>query len=202
MGMAPLRLLPLAASCLILSVAASCTTRPVRETTTRKQLSVPTEIQGYPCAAGYAWFFADGRLSSCFVSRETTFGEVNAPEKSWIYLGHNGNPRFVFLAHDATINGYPCRGGGHDYSTAVYPSGKLKTCWLAADSVVDGVPCMRAGFTADVFGSGVETDFHENGRLKLCKLSRDVTIDGHAFRQGDHIHFDASGRIAQTSSSP
>ena len=198
--MAPRRLLTLAALCLILSLALSCTTHPARENTTRKQLSAPTEIQGYPCAAGYAWFFADGKLSSCFASRQTAFGEVTIPEKSMIYLSHDGNPRFVFLDHDAPINGYLCRGGGHDYSTALYPGGKLETCWLAADSVVDGVPCMRAGFTADVFGGGVATDFHENGELKTCKLSRDFTIDGHPFRKGDHIHLDASGHVTQAGS--
>jgi antitoxin component YwqK of YwqJK toxin-antitoxin module len=120
---------------------------------------------------------------------------VTVPEKSIIYLEHDGTPRFVFLAHDAKVNGYVCRGGGHDYSTALYPSGKIKTCWLAADSVVDGVPCMRAGFTADVFGGGVGTDFHENGKLKTCKLSRDFTLDGQALRQGDHIHLDTSGLL-------
>jgi len=128
------------------------------------------------------------------------FGEATVPEKSMIYLGHDGSPRFVFLAYDATVNGYLCRGSGQDYSTALYPSGTLKTCWLAADSVVDGVPCMRAGFTADVFGGGVETDFYENGKLKTCKLSRDFTLDGQAFHQGDHVHLDTSGRLMQTTS--
>jgi hypothetical protein len=197
MGTSPRGLLKLAALGLVLSAAASCTTHHSRENTTRKQLGAPADIQGYPCAAGYAWFFADGKLSSCFVSRETLFGEVTVPEKSMIYLAHDGSPRFVFLAHDATVVGYVCRGGGHDYSTALYPNGRLKTCWLAADSVVDGVPCMRAGFTADVLGGGVETDFYENGKLKTCKLSRDVTIDGHAFSEGDHIHLDDSGHLAQ-----
>jgi hypothetical protein len=54
---------------------------------------------------------------------------------------------------------------------------------------------MRAGFTADVFGGGVGTDFHENGKLKTCKLSRDFTLDGQALRQGDHIHLDTSGLL-------
>jgi hypothetical protein len=201
MLMVPRRLLTLVALCSLLSATCYCTTHPARETTTRKQLSVPIEIQGYPCAAGYARFFDDGKLSSCFVSRETAFGQVTIPEKSMIFLGHDGTPRFVFLAHDADVNGYLCRGGGHDYSTALYPSGKLKTCWLAADSTVDGVPCMRAGFTADVFGGGVETDFYENGKLKTCKLSRDFTIDSHAFREGNHVHLNTSGRLVQPNSS-
>lgn len=198
--MAPLPLHSLAALCLVFSLVGSCTIHPARENTTPKQLSALAEIRGYPCAAGYAWFFADGKLALCFVSREAAFGVVKVPEKSMIYLGRDGSPRFVFLAHDATLNGYLCRGSGHDYSTALFPSGRLKTCWLAAESVVDGVPSTCAGFVADVFGGGVETDFHENGKLKTCEVSRDFAIDGHTFHQGDHIHLDTSGRLEQVAS--
>ena len=130
------------------------------------------------------------------------FGEITAPRKSWIHLTRNGAAQFIFLAHDAQIDGYACRGGGHDYSTALYPDGKLKTCWLAADSMVNGIPCMRAGFVADVFGGGVETDFHENGHLKGCKLSRDATIGDRTFHRGDHIRLDETGQMAKGLSRP
>jgi hypothetical protein len=165
------------------------------ENTTRRLLKAPEQIQGYPCAAGYAWFFGDGRLSACRVSRVTAFGGITIPAGSQICLARDGNPRFVFLAHDAAVKGYRCRGGENAWSTALYPVGELKTCWLAEDSVVDGVPCMRAGFAADVFGGGVELDFHENGRLQTCKLSRDTTVDGRAVRKGDHVHLDAAGKL-------
>ena len=80
--------------------------------------------------------------------------------------------------------------------TALYPSGKLKTCWLAADSVVDGIPCVHASMLADAFGGGSGTEFHENGRLKSCKLSRNFMIGDHAFHQGDRVGFDGNGILA------
>src|ERR1700689_4864661 len=40
----------------------------------REKLQQPREINGYPCAAGYAWFYADGKLESCTVSREIAVG--------------------------------------------------------------------------------------------------------------------------------
>jgi len=165
--------------------------------TTRKDLKAPQEFQGWPCAAGYAWFFADGKLESCTLSRESPVGEINAPEKSWIALTEEGAPRLVWLPADAMVKGYPSRGGAaeHSYSIALYPNGKLKTIWLSADTAIDGVPCMRAGFIADVFGGGVETDFHENGRLKACKVSADITLQGRSFRRGDHIRLDAAGNV-------
>jgi hypothetical protein len=165
--------------------------------TMRKDLKAPREFQGWPCAAGYAWFFADGKLESCTLSREIPVGEITAPEKSWIALSEEGAPRFVWLPADAMVKGYPSRGGAaeHSYSIALYPSGKLKTLWLSADTAIDGVPCMKAGFIADVFGGGAETDFHENGKLKSCTLSADVTLRGHPYRRGDRIRLNAEGSV-------
>jgi len=165
--------------------------------TTRKDLKAPQEFQGWPCAAGYVWFFADGKLESCTLSREIQVGEITAPEKSWIALSEEGVPRLVCLPGDAAVQGYPSRGGSdeHSYSIALYPNGKLKTLWLSMDTTIEGVPCMRAGFIADVFGGGVETEFHENGKLKACKLAADLTLQGRQFRRGDHIRLDAEGNV-------
>lgn len=160
----------------------------------RKKLDAPVAIQGYPCAGGYAWFFGDGALRSCAVSRETQFGEAAVPKGSRIHVNRAGKPDFVFLSQDTKVRNLTCRGGGHSYMTAFYGSGKLRLCWLAADQDVDGVPCMRASFWSDVFGGGVGTYFHENGRLSKCKLNRGFTIDGRSFERGDHIALDANGR--------
>jgi hypothetical protein len=163
------------------------------QSTSRRRLTADENFQAYPCAAGYAWFFSDGKLSSCRVARDTAFGDIAIPAGSQIYIEHNGVPRFVFLAHDAVVKGYPCRGGESAWSTALYPDGRLKTFWLAEDSLVDNIPCLRASFLADVFGGGVEVDLHPNGRLKYCKLSRDVTLSGQTLRRGDHIRLDTDG---------
>jgi hypothetical protein len=153
-----------------------------REPRTRKRLCAPTVIQSYSRAADNAWFFADGGLAECSVSREIIFGEITVPGKSWINLTHDSYLDYVFLAHDTPVNGYLCKGGSflgptEGAVTVLYPSGKLKTCWLAVvDSVVDGVPCARASFWADAFGGNSGTYFHENGRLKSCQLSRGFMV--------------------------
>jgi hypothetical protein len=165
-------------SALILSAA---------ETAARRNLIVATEVQGYHCAAGYAWFFGNGKLSSCSVARDTSFGDLTVPAGSEIFLTWDAKPRFVFLAHDAWMGRYLCRGGKRAWSTALFPDGKLKTCWLATDTMVDGFPCRRADFAADVFGGGAATDFHENGALAGCKLARDARVKGRAYRRGEHI---------------
>src|ERR1035437_4378321 len=133
----------------------------------RKTLEVPVEIQGYPCAKGFAWFFADGHLKQCTVSRETAFGEARAPTGSNVNarplaggggVGGGAAPdrihpcpasgryaELLFFSHDAPVLGYTCKGGGplgasEGATTAFYPSGKLKQCWLAEDQIVQGVP--------------------------------------------------------------
>jgi hypothetical protein len=144
--------------------------------TTRKTLDQSTEIQGYPCAKGYAWFFDDGRLSRCTVTREIPFGGARIPAGSYIALNADGTVNFVQMSHDAPIQDISCMGGGllgpgEGAMVAFYPSGKLKQCFLAGDQTVQGVPCMSGGFFGDGRGGGAV--FHENGKLASCKLTKD-----------------------------
>ena len=144
--------------------------------TYRKTLDQPTEIQAYPCAKGYAWFFADGKLANCTVSRDVAFGEATIPAGSWITLLPDGKPRIAQMKHDARVAGVTCRGGGllgpsEGPMVAFYPNGKLKQCFLAGDQTVQGVPCMSGGILGDGFGGGVM--FYESGKLKSCKLTAD-----------------------------
>jgi hypothetical protein len=148
--------------------------------TYRKKLEIPAEIQGYSCGTGYAWFYPGARLERCTVNRETAFGEANVPPGSIIVLHADGKPKFVYLSHDAPLVGCQCRGGswlgpGEGDTTAFYPSGKLKQCWLAGDQEVQGIPCRDAGgFSAAVFHhGGGATIFYENGKLQSCPVSKD-----------------------------
>lgn len=191
----------------LLSAVVSAVTDPGPGNLTRKRIDAPVEIQGYPCSAGYTWFFSDGGLRECAVSREFPFGELVVPANSWINLRHDGRPDFVFLAHDARVGGYLCKGGGvlgptEGASTALYPDGKLKTCWLVDDSLVDGVPCEHAGFWTDAFVGNSSTEFHENGKLKSCRLARDFPIGGRSLRRGDRIQLDENGGLASSATHP
>ena len=141
----------------------------------RRTMAQETVIQGYACAKGYAWFYADGRLKECAMALETEFGEAKAPVGSWVNLREDGRPDFVFLQRDMEIAGYVCRGGNgvlgptEGAMTGFYPDGKLRYCWLAAARDVQGVPC--AG--SDMFSGKSEVDFYEDGKLQGCKLTKD-----------------------------
>jgi hypothetical protein len=174
--------------CLLIPLLRCIAADTPRPEVTRKTLDAPIEIQGYPCAKGYAFFYSDGRLNQCSVSRETAFGEVRVPSGSLINLRLDGKPQYAMLSHNANILSYRCRGGswlgpGEGAMTAFYPSGKLKECFLAGDQDIQGVPCMGGSFFADVFGGGSGTFFYESGKLRSCKLSKDFGN----LRRGEHI---------------
>lgn len=144
----------------------------------RKSLPQPTVIQGFPCAKGYAWFFADGQLQNCTVTREMPFGEITIPAGSWITLTEDGKPNFVQMPHDAPVLGMQCQGGGwlgpsEGSVVALYPSGKLKSCFLAGDQTVQGVPCSHGGFFSTVSGPDPGVIFYESGKLRQCRLTAD-----------------------------
>src|ERR1035441_9439524 len=77
----------------------------------RKTLAQNTVIQGYECAKGYAWFYPGDRLASCTVTRDTDFGVARVPAGSWIALTGDGRPQGAGMKHNATVQGYECRGG-------------------------------------------------------------------------------------------
>ena len=153
--------------------------RPVPHRTKLKQ---DTEIQGTPCAKGYAWLYADGKLESCVVSKEFAFGEAKLPVGSILALEWTGAPNYAMLQHNSEIAGVKCSGGNwllgpsEGAMTVFYPSGKLEQCWLAGDQSVQGVPCMTAGFIG-LFGDGARrgggAKFYESGKLESCTLGKD-----------------------------
>ena len=163
-----------------------------RTATHRIKLRQDTEIQGYPCAKGYAWLYADGKLESCAVSKEFVFGEAKLPVGSILALKWTGAPKYAMMEHDSKVAGVKCSGGNRllgpseGAMTVLYPSGKLEQCWLAGDQSVQGVPCMTAGFIG-LFGDGARRDggakFYESGKLQSCTLAKDYG----GKRRGEHF---------------
>lgn len=171
---------------LAIFVAASLLAVAAPPETQRKHLDRPTVIQGYSCAKGSAWFFADGRLERCFLARETDLGGAHIPAGSILVLRPGGELSGMMLKRDTVLGGVRCSGGGalgaaEGAATGLYPSGKLKACYLAADQTVQGVPCAKSGFWTAVAGYDQAVEFYEDGMLKSCRLSRDY--GGH--KQGE-----------------
>jgi hypothetical protein len=156
--------------------------------TERKHLGQPTVIQGYPCAKDYAWFFTDGRLNRCTLSRAFAMGEARIPEGSIVELLEDGSLRYAMLKHPTVLSGVECTGGGplgpgEGAMTALYASGKVKSCFLSKDETVQGVPCASGGIWKATVGHEWPIEFNENGKLKSCGLSQDY--GGH--KRGDNF---------------
>jgi hypothetical protein len=166
-----------------LSISSAAQTQ---KNTYRQTLAQPTEIQGYPCAKGNAFFYSGGKLQKCTVAREIPFGEITIPAGSWITLTEDGKPWGVQLPHDTPMLGLTCQGGSilgpsEGSMLALHPNGRLAVCYLAHDQVVQGVPCSHGGFRASLNGPDPGVHFTIDGKLKQCRLSADY--QGH--RRGE-----------------
>jgi hypothetical protein len=154
----------------------ACTANPVQDQ--RRALDQATTIQGYPCAKGNAWFYADDRLNRCTITRDMAFGEAWIPAGSIIQLQQDGSPQYALMSHDTPVLGMRCAGGGllgpgEGSVTEFYPSGKFKLCFLAGDQIVQAVPCASGGFWRAMFGHEAPVEFREDGKLKSCGLAVD-----------------------------
>lgn len=149
-------------------------------TLTRQHLPADTVIQNYPCARGYAFFYSNGHLGQCAVSRETGIGDLLIPAGSILVLSEDGQPHHVFLAHDTWLGPYHAMGGSlvgpsEGAVTGLYPSGRLRSLYMVSDATIQGVPCRGGqwGLLTDRINGGNVVVFYESGRLNSCKLTAD-----------------------------
>jgi hypothetical protein len=167
----------------------------------REILDAPREVQGVPCIR-YVQLAPDGRLTSCVLARQHTFGGVVLPVNTQFYLRPDGTPKDVHLGSDTVIDGHNCLGRGPgQWMSGFHPNGRLEYCFLVADETIDRVPCRHGSFWGEITG-GVIVRFHDNGRLAACRLTADVTLAGQTFAQGKRISFDPEGKVVPATSKP
>ena len=103
---------------------------------------------------------------------------------------------YCFLIQDTDIQGVLCRGDKRrGWETVFYSNGQLAQAWPAKTQKIQGIPCMKASFWTEVFGGGAAVYFHRNGKLAQCTIAADTTISGKHFEKGDHLYFDAGGKL-------
>ena len=127
----------------VVAVSACCASEP---NAIRNELGRDTTIQGVPCAKGEAWFYPDGALDQCTLSRSATIGDVVAPQRSIIELWPNGAAHYLRIPHTAMVAGYrvmgsPRVGFSSAMVTTFYRDGKLRSVYLVGDQTIQGVPC-------------------------------------------------------------
>ncbi len=162
----------------------------------RSLLTANTDIDGVPCATGYAWRFENGRLQRCTLARAGRVRGAFLPSRATVVFARDGTYTYVFLPSSTVIEGHACRGGGHSYMTRFHANGHLMLCWLENEEMIQGVPCAGASLLGDLFHqnpSGVE--LAADGRLMGCRLSRDVSADGRTYLKGQRVGRDPSGKL-------
>lgn len=139
----------------------------------RSKLAVSQRIEDVPCAPGYVWHWLDGRLHRCTLAEDALVRGARLPRGSAVAFDEAGRHAYVFLPRTTDIEGYACRGSGHQYMTVFHPDGRLKLCWLEKAQVIDGISCAAPSFWFDVIrrrSSGVS--FNQDGTLQTCRATR------------------------------
>jgi hypothetical protein len=160
---------------LVLLFAALATVTTLAQAPERRKLQHGTMVDSYPCAKGYAWFYANQKLKSCTLAVEIPFGSVTVPAGSIIDLTPEGKPALVQMSRAAVLNGFHCQGGSllgpsEGAVVAFYPDGRLRELFLSEDQTIDGVPCAHGGLVSTLHGDpSVQLD--PDGHLKSCRLS-------------------------------
>ena len=144
-------------------------------------------VQNYPCAKGWAWFYADQKLKSCTIAVEIPFGSITIPPGSIIDLSADGKPLLVQLSHDKIINGFHVQGASLLHVTeapvvAFYADGKVRQFFLSEDQTIDGVPCAHGGLVSSTLHGDPGVVLDPDGHLKSCRLSAEFGGQ----KKGDH----------------
>jgi len=153
-------------------------------------ISHDTTIQGFPCAKGETWFYPDGSLNQCRLSRPAVLGDVRVPGGSVVEFWPNGEAHFLLLQRPMVLGGYRVRGGTRrglslGATTSFYNTGELRSFYLVSNESVQGVPCRGGSWNTitDPTGGDNFVEFYQDGKLESCKLSHDFS----GFRAGERI---------------
>jgi len=145
----------------------------------RDKLGRDTTLQSFPCARGDVWFYPDGALDQCTLSRSATVGDLRIPRGSVIELWPDGGARYLVLRRAGLLAGYRVRGGTRlalvrGATTAFYRTGELRSFYLMENQAIQGVPCRGGAWNtfADPNGSENQVELYPKGSLESCTLSR------------------------------
>lgn len=154
----------------------------------------PTQVQGLT-VIGKVEFYPSGTLTFARIAKETKWFGHLFPEGTGLHFRDDGTIDWCFLAQDTEIQGHMFQGGGHEWMTDFYRSGKLKSGGLAEMQVIDGIPCAAGTFWNEAFGGGGRTHFYESGKLLYAKVAKTVQYRGTKIKRGKHVRLSEDGAI-------
>lgn len=154
----------------------------------------PTEVRGMTVIGRVEYYPSDALMFARTANETVLFGHTFL-KGTGLHFREDGTIDWCFLAQDSRVQGHLFQGGGHEWMTVFYPSGKLKSGGLAKVQVIDGIPCAKGTFWSEAFGGGGRTYFYESGKLKYAKVARIVQYRGTRIRKGKHVRLSEDGAI-------
>ncbi|MDK9701275.1 MAG: hypothetical protein OEM52_14140 [bacterium] len=159
-----------------------------------KTYEQPTLLKGVTIQ-GRVEYHRNDTIAFMRLTSDQTFLGQWLPANTGLHFTENGEWNWCFLGKDWEIQGHKMHGGGHEWQTLFYPSGKLHSGGLTDDKVIDGIPCAAGSFWNEVFGGGGRTYFYESGKLKYAKVAKTVTYRGQEIKKGKHVKLAEDGSI-------
>ena len=177
-----------------LTVVISLTTSAKESNTYRKHFDQPTVIKGMT-VIGEVEYYRNDTLEFARLARDDSVFGQKFLTGTGIHFKENGKIDWCFLSKDCDVQGHTFVGGGHEWMTCFYPSGRLESGGLASVQVIDGIPCAEGTFWNEAFGGGGRTYFYEDGKLKYAKVARTIVYQGTTINKGKHVKLKPDGTI-------
>ncbi len=175
--------------------AGGCKQSKTGPQTYTRQYSTPTTVNGLPVVGRVEFYTANNGLRFARIASDTVMWGQSLPAGTGIHFTPDGKPVWCFLAKNHGVQGHLFRGGGHEWMTCFYPSGRLKSGGLVNVETIDGIPCDVGSFWNEASGGGGRTYFYEDGKLKSAKVAQATTYRGQTIEKGRHVQLAPDGSI-------
>lgn len=153
----------------------------------------PTRLHGMT-VIGQVEHYANDTIEFARIAYDDSLFGHRFPAGTGFHFTQTGVMDWCFLGKDWTIQGYRFHGGGHEWMTCFYPSGKLLSGGLSSEQTIDGIPCSEGTFWTEITGGG-RTYFHEDGKLKYTRIAKTIEYRGQTLKKGKHVKFKTNGDI-------
>ncbi len=159
-----------------------------------QKYATPTMIHGL-LVSGEVEFYQNDTLEFARIVKDDSLFGHRFPANTGFHFTKSGVMDWCFLGKNWVVQGHPMQGGGHDWMTEFFPSGRLASGGLSEVQTIDGVPCDVGTFWTELFGGGGRTYFYENGKLKYAKVASTVNYHGQQLKKGKHVKLKPDGTI-------
>ena len=160
---------------------------PVYGVLNKKFLKQDTVIYGYPCRAGKVMFYNNDSIMFFVLARDHMVNGSLIPGNSRVTMYYTGNPEFMFLSEESTIEGYRVsnRPKNKHWHAGFYNDGSLGQFMPAEEYQINGVPCQSQEWIT----------LRPDGELFMCNIAIPVSVGDTILPAGTQVLRNGTGGV-------